>query len=161
MKNNNKSTVPENFIFTRVSGLIVIKLLSTSFIHLLQNRSIRTSTTWFNQNIYNMAYSVLIVQSEHLQHGIQCSDRSIRTSTTWFNQNIYNMVQSEYLQHGIQCSDFWVQVQKSYSLCPWSQIYFLSCSPSEANIICSHKNITLNRWNYTGILYLNYLNSAE
>jgi hypothetical protein len=229
MKYNNKSTVPENLIFTRVSGLIVIKLLSTSFIHLLQNRSIRTSTTWFNQNIYNMAYSVLIVQSEHLQHGIQCSDRSIRTSTTWFNQNIYNMVysvliiqsehlqhgsirtsttwytvfwsfnqniynmvqsehlqhgiqcsyrsirtsttwfnqniynmvQSEYLQHGIQCSDFWVQVQKSYSLWPWSQIDFLSCSPSEANIICSHKNITLNRWNYTGILYLNYLNSAE
>ena len=88
MKNNNKSTVPENLIFIRVSGLIVIKLLSTSFIHLLQNRSIRTSTTWFNQNIYNMVYSVLIVQSEHLQHG------SIRTSTTWFNQNIYNMVYS-------------------------------------------------------------------
>jgi hypothetical protein len=127
----------------------------------LQHGSIRISTTWFNQNIYNM------VQSEYLQHGIQCSDRSIRTSTTWyivfwsFNQNIYNMVQSEHLQHGIQCSDFWVQVQKSYSLWPWSQIDFLSCSPSEANIICSHKNITLNRWYYTGILYLNYLNSAE
>ena len=111
MKNNNKSTVPENLIFTRVSGLIVIKLLSTTFIHLLQNRSIRTSTTSFNQNIYN------IVQSEHLQHG------SIRISTTWytvfwsFNQNIYNMVysvlivQSEHLQHGsIRTSTTWYTV---------------------------------------------------